>query len=324
LNWFFTDPPASTTPIRVRVVSRGPLPRDLAPFWYGADKPIELNTGPDAIPLDRGFLSREFLDPRDRAGERLLERAGEARVPALPVAGTQLVVSARVGPESTIPALRAAFSGRGVSAEFSLAVPGVLRTVSFPIPGPDPGMTTAAVEVRPQPLKGSAPRVGQPALLVDRFTVSRLRFLGPPLLVGFGAPAEPYIVEGMYDPETGPGQRPVRWTGGRARLRLPVSPTATGKPWRLNLRLFGPPSAASVPALRVALNGRSLGELPLKPEAEQTLSFPVPGDVLHAGLNELELESAPWRPAELLGADDQRTLGVMLAELEIARAEEAP
>jgi hypothetical protein len=324
LNWFFVDALPSSAPVPVRVVSGRHLPRDLAPSWYGADKRVDLDVGPDAVPLDSGFLSREFLDVRDRSGERVLEREGEALVPALPIAGTQLIVAARVGPESMVPALQVGFSGAGFSAEFPLEHAAVLRTVSFPIPGPDPGEQTATIHILPMSWTDGEPRAGPLGLLVDRLTVWRLRFTDPPLRVTFGAGAEPYIVDGLYDPETGPGQEPVRWTNGRARLRLPLSAASTDVPWRLDLRLYGPPSVVLAPQLRIALNGRTVAEIPIKSEVAQTLSCVVPRDLLHPGLNELQIDSVPWRPADLLGARDGRALGIMIVALEMVPAKGTP
>lgn len=318
LNWYpVPETLRASGPARLSVAAARPLPRDLAPVWLDTEGPIHLDVGPSAIPLDEGFLSGPASRESTKGVGRTLRGAARVRVPVQARPGSEVVVALRLQPRAPLPggSLPLRVSGGGAEREFLLQDPGQWRTLSLPLAGPDPGGTTAEIRLAPQPGPGTKPR-GTAAFGLDRVSVHRLRPAELPFQLDFGVDDEPYVIEGIHEPERRARTEWVRWTNGEGKIRVLLTAAAARTGSRIFLRLFGPPAAVAGARLRLAVNGVEVGDSPVA-EREERLECAVPAGLLRPGTNEITLHSTPWRPAELLGADDRRTLGVMLASLRL-------
>jgi len=302
----------------LRVTSAGPLARELDPVWLDADAALVLDAGPAAIPLDTAFLAGDFSADVTQGSGRSFRGEGIIRVPVLPQPASLLVVAARFQPASLGDGevLGLQCSGGGAATVFALRDGGHWRTVSFPVEHPDPGAATATIRLQPQSRRPPATQ-RPPLFSVDRVTVHRLRPRPLPIAIDFGTNEEPLVIDGLHNPERIGTAGAVRWTNGSARLRLFVSEAAAGVRARLSLRLYGPPVELAGNRLKVAINGTPVGEAGIVPRQAQEAIFPVPAGLLRQGVNEVTIDSPPWRPAALYGSPDTRTLGVMLDSLRL-------
>lgn len=133
-------------------------------------------------------------------------------------------------------------------------------------------------------------------------------------------PFAPWLISGFYDPEDVEG-RLMRWTAGQARLRVRLK---AGTEYILRVRGRGwRPQKIGAAHTVVSLEGMRLAEHTWAGgEEEWVARFRLPGEPSSAGtLKELLFETDTWRPSEVLGTDDGRSLGVLLETIII---EEAP
>ena len=163
---------------------------------------------------------------------------------------------------------------------------------------------------------------------LERLRVYRIE-LGAPVRIELGVPAdEPFIESGFHARESSPAA-PVlhwRWTQGPAALRLFAA--AKDSSARLIVRTLSgarPPGVAA-PEPRFALNGRALVATATLVEELGALrrtvwTIELRDTPLAEGFNRLEIDSATWVPRDATGAQDARTLGVMLESVRLARPE---
>jgi hypothetical protein len=286
--------PGRRLPLRVR--AGVPLPRDMAPRLYGPDDQLRLDIGSDAAWFDSGFFDRG-LAPPPREGGWIVG------VPVLTLPESDLVLSAEVSctPGTVGAACSLHLSGAGTDAAISVPPGEAWRTVSLRLGEPEGGGVTADIRVSPD----------SPRLRVRRFIVSRLRHAGPPLVIAMGAGDEPHIVRGLYVAEQRRDGISARWTDGDAFLQLPAGAAASVRQYALTLRTLGPPPQVADREVRLEMNGRAIGDFTSLPRAQESV-IAVPAGLLHAGLNELRIRSAPWNAARISVTTDTRTLGLML------------
>lgn len=111
-----------------------------------------------------------------------------------------------------------------------------------------------------------------------------------------------------------------RWTRGRSFVAL-VGMRATDRLLMLWMSGGPRPASAGIAQVRVALNGRPIGEVQVGSEFAP-YSFSIPADLAAqaAATDEparLTIESTTWNPLRALGVPDDRELGVMLDRVEV-------
>jgi hypothetical protein len=114
------------------------------------------------------------------------------------------------------------------------------------------------------------------------------------------------------------GEETFRWTRDVSYVAITAVPTDAR---RLTLWLSngGRPAQASPVEVTVFLENRLLGRTMATPHFEPH-TFPIPADVLRANTQEplrVQLQVTTWNPLQVLGAPDDRQLGVMLSRVEL-------
>lgn len=129
----------------------------------------------------------------------------------------------------------------------------------------------------------------------------------------FDGELERHTCYGLYAPEQAPGGMPFCWTEPEAAVVLRRPPNARA----LHLRLCLPPVARS---LSIMVDGTPVGALRSAPRADvsppQELALALPTHTRAHPTITLRLD-AGWTPAEVIGAPDNRLLGVALAGVEL-------
>ncbi len=129
-----------------------------------------------------------------------------------------------------------------------------------------------------------------------------------------------WLAGGFYDPED-IGGRLLRWTSGQAKVKVRLK---AGGDYVLRVRGQGSrPQGVEAAHMTISLDGVRLAEHTWTGgEEEWTAQFHLPGESASGGvLKEMLFETNTWRPSEVLGTQDGRSLGVLLESLII---EEAP
>jgi hypothetical protein len=125
----------------------------------------------------------------------------------------------------------------------------------------------------------------------------------------------PYLVSGFYGREATTGERSVRWTEPEAVIEF-FLPTDNDNIPAMDLILdtvdMHRPDAVGPGRVALELNG-----YPMVTDTDITvvgrrLRTVADGSQLLPGRNEVIIYSDPWVPAEVLGLDDHRALGVMI------------
>jgi hypothetical protein len=144
--------------------------------------------------------------------------------------------------------------------------------------------------------------------------------------IDLGSPGdETFVIDGVHAREStvADALTRYRWTRELARLRVFTWPG--GRPLRLSVSYLSgarPPAApAAEPRLR--FNGHPLAGASRRESAGRfervTRSFELPAEWVEPGMNELEIRSATWIPAESGDSEDRRALGIMLDRVSIER-----
>jgi hypothetical protein len=137
-----------------------------------------------------------------------------------------------------------------------------------------------------------------------------------------GAQDWAFIQKGFFDRERYDNVLPVRWTGGSARLLIPVFP-AVCSGWTVEFKVVmtGPPRPGPLTEMKVYLDGKEAGTIALA-DSEGLYRLPLPEINLAApALLPLDLQLPTWRPDQALGVPDRRQLGVMLDWIRIERSD---
>lgn len=135
---------------------------------------------------------------------------------------------------------------------------------------------------------------------------------------GFNGPVESPLDIGAFDdiyvgemlPPEYDALRSFRWTKGTSYVWLPGLDAETTQ-FLVDMRTFSDPSKPRT--LRVSLDGVELGEAVVT-GGWRTYRFDVPAEWQPSGSSapRLELSIEPMRPADVVGGDDQRYLGVSI------------
>jgi hypothetical protein len=120
-------------------------------------------------------------------------------------------------------------------------------------------------------------------------------------------------VQGLYGTEA---DGKFRWTNGQAELVIPRGLVKDSR--RVSVALSdGRPQPVET---EVLLNSRRLGSVRVGQGQVTTFSSPLPANWSGEGEDvRFELRTPPWVPADILGGNDTRQLGVMLVELRFLR-----
>jgi len=140
------------------------------------------------------------------------------------------------------------------------------------------------------------------------------------LELSMGERFAPWLEGGFYDPED-IGGRLMRWTAGQAVVKVRLK---AGVDYVLKVRgQAGRPQGVEAAHTTVSLDRTRLAEHTwIGGEEEWAARFRLSGEPTSTGvLEQLFFETNTWRPKEVLGTPDERSLGVLLESLII---EEAP
>ncbi len=123
-------------------------------------------------------------------------------------------------------------------------------------------------------------------------------------------------VHGMYPKDIDQRGVTYRWTRERAFVRL-LGTRSDAATLTLRLSNGGRPVDAGAAVVRVFLDDRPLGEIPVATDRFHDYDLPIPPDLARqvaarSTASEIRLDTAPWVPQEVLGIPDPRPLGVML------------
>ncbi|MCX6349046.1 MAG: hypothetical protein NTV79_06055 [Candidatus Aureabacteria bacterium] len=127
-----------------------------------------------------------------------------------------------------------------------------------------------------------------------------------------------FVGEGFYPPELHTGITPVRWTEATAKVFVPLFPEQ-GKKAKVVFQVIAIRPAASFPSgaqARLYLDGKDLGGVPLSADSS-SLAWTIPLDFPRSKVAALTLAVPPWCPADYQKTTDRRSLGVMLAWVEV-------
>jgi hypothetical protein len=125
----------------------------------------------------------------------------------------------------------------------------------------------------------------------------------------------PWLKEGFFPHEKYKGSRPVRWTSGHSRIRLPRVGEGAGVEARVVIREARPESVRDTP--RFVVNGETVppGEVTARALEDDGIEYrfhSAGGKGPAEGMGELEILAEPWVPSRVIGSRDDRELGVML------------
>jgi hypothetical protein len=146
----------------------------------------------------------------------------------------------------------------------------------------------------------------------DRYDILAFPFLADPAMpygrVDVGGDDDAYVGQGWHGKDTAPDGMNSRWTTREAELLVPLDHAA---PLMLQPRILpltwagGPP-----PHLRITVNGRILGDFPLRAEW-QRLELPTTAKTWRAGVNRVRLTCLTAAVPAAVGLNgDPRELGV--------------
>jgi len=331
MNFIEVDPsflaPGGTT--SVRVVSDGPLPAKpvFSSLPLGGELSMPLGAKPKAS-LD-AYISDELrMLEAARTDACTLFDAGSVILPRFAPTGTQVVAEFRIKGCREEPSDRGEHfitldAGHGRTTR---RLPGRRGAMwAFVNLGPGTGhlefstvqLSTTFAPFRRQRVLKTKHRLLK-SLVYAQLIEVRLRALsvgpGHSVVVDVGSSKDaPYLRKGFYSSERVSGNRTVRWTGGSARLGLPVPVPPGGVLLRVVCLSARPEEYRETPRFRVG--GReiepSLVATELGDNDTVTYSFRVSPQSGDAGELVLDLETTPWTPATD-GGKDQRELGVML------------
>ncbi len=137
-----------------------------------------------------------------------------------------------------------------------------------------------------------------------------------------GDPAAETWLQGAWHGSEGAGLWPewpgatMRWTGGQAKLPLPVSP---GDRYHVRLNLYVPKQALGPSGVVVRVAGEKIGTLNEAGRQDPVYTF-VAGESSRHALPDMELSATPWRPSDQReGGGDRRLLGVAVRAIELWR-----
>ncbi len=126
-----------------------------------------------------------------------------------------------------------------------------------------------------------------------------------------------FLEDGFHGPELRSDGTPVRWTGGTARLYVPLIPRG-GEKVSLVLKVVdtGPVRSGPPPEVVVDLGGKRIGSIALD-RGGGDYDIPLVGETDAPGLALVTVTVPPWQPSRYYGTADKRKLGVMLDRLEV-------
>ena len=130
----------------------------------------------------------------------------------------------------------------------------------------------------------------------------------------------PWLESGFYEPEDIGGHL-LRWTADRAKVKVRLK---TGGEYVFRVRGRGwRPQEVEAAHMTISLDGMRLGEHTwARGDEEWLVRFRLPGESTPSEVfKEFLLETNTWRPSEILGTKDERSLGVLLETIII---EEVP
>jgi hypothetical protein len=129
-------------------------------------------------------------------------------------------------------------------------------------------------------------------------------------------PDDPFahtVATGFWRSELFPSGQYHRWTSASSIISFPLLKASTDVLLTLSIRGADPfPEGQSV---RVRVNGDYVGkeEKALSwAEGFHKIAFTVPAPALKRGMNQLAIETTPWRPCDHSESSDNRELGVLL------------
>ena len=112
-----------------------------------------------------------------------------------------------------------------------------------------------------------------------------------------------------------------RWTTARSIVWV-VGTLPETREITLHMSNGGRPEAAGVAEVRITLNDEPLGSITVPDDRFRPYAVTIPPELAQAvaageGAAELQIETVPWVPLQVLGIPDQRELGVMLDRVEV-------
>ncbi len=134
-----------------------------------------------------------------------------------------------------------------------------------------------------------------------------------------GSPDDEPWIEGEWHGPESRGAARCRWTGARAFVHVPAEPRV---PARLSLELHVPPAAVRGGPVRVSVDGRQVGTI--QAPGGRVFEFEVPSPVAPGRLASVGIECTPWKPSEVSGSSDTRSLGVEVRRVLWRRADAPP
>ncbi len=344
LNWFFL--PSGLQPYGsgiVSVVSDQPMPSDLDVELIDWSTSYKVDVGPQAVPLDRSFLSEQaYTTPTfAKSGVRIFSREVAVRLPVNVAPGQDCIISGHVrlkggaydrdvvysctSDQAALGRIEPNRDGSWTSYRLMLSNTGkrqqsVTLVMKRDVLEPQCDSQLNQKAHAEQPVCTAA-GVCEPLL-----EFGSLRIHSVPKLPSYSckigrAGDDLCLLDGFFERGVHDGQG-FRWTGTRASMVLPVYPEMK-RDYLLTIALVSALRPASVPvtSLNAWINGVELALLPEANGATPTrFRFLVSPEHLTPGLNEVSLAVSGWVPKQILGTKDDRRLGVAVERVSLSPA----
>ncbi len=309
------DQAGVTNPLRLELLSDGPLPAGIRASGGDLGQPVELDFDLHAVYDHRWRWQGGFLPP-DLVFRKpiLLDEASVLLPVPVPQAGRVIMEWQFLCP---------AKAGDGAEQLDFLEGDAVIGTGTVPHDQFVHSLLVAlpedktATERRIRIRRHQAEADGGPQLNVDRVLLHRPTTVRS-LDIAIGSPADAqYIRRGFYHREETGTPRAFRWTDGQGELRFTAAQSGSDRMLRIHYSVEHAPPALRPMAMTVRWNGRELSptEVRLDEKGTETVwTGRIPAADVQAE-NRVILETRPWSPQKH-GGMDTRQLGVMIRRFE--------
>ncbi|NQT93932.1 MAG: hypothetical protein HQ559_14320, partial [Lentisphaerae bacterium] len=325
----------------VRVVSDGPLPAKPVFRTMPLNGALNLPLGAQPEYSLDAYISKKlrFVKP-NRSDACMLFGTGTVTLPRFAAKGKTVVAEFRVNDYREEPSYRGEHflsmdAGHGSATHLLPGRRGAMW--AFVILGPG----TGRLEFSNVELSTTFPSRFQQASLKRekhflssfvylKLTEVRIRVLsaktGDSLVVDVGGPEDVlYLRRGFFARERASANRTVRWTGGSARVGLPVPVPPGGVRVSVECLVARPENSRETPRFRVDGTEIDPSLVTTEPGADDTVSYSfrvARNDADEQGEIMLDMETTPWTPAS--SGRDTRKLGVMVDRIVVEPASADP
>ena len=309
------DQAGGTNPLRLELVSDGPLPAGIQASGGDLGQPVELDFDLQAVYDHRWRWQGGFLPPDLVFRKPRLQDEASVLLPVpFPQAGRvimewQFLCPAKAGDGAELLDF---LEGDVVIGTGAVPHDQFVHSLLVALPE-DKVATERQIRIR----RHQAEADGGPQLNVDRVLLHRPTTVRS-LDVAVGSPADAqYIGSGFYHREETGTPRAFRWTDGRGELRFALAQTGSDRVLRILYSVEHTPPSLRPMAMTVRWNGRELSPTEVRLD-EKGIDTVWTGLVPSADVqpeNSVILETRPWSPQKH-GGMDTRQLGVMVRRVE--------